>query len=689
MLVSLDWLRSLCGFDASSEDVARALTDRGLTVDAVSTAGDDTVIELDVPANRPDCLGHVGVARELGAAFDTPLAERPVAPPAAGEAVEATVTVRIEDPDLCPRYTARIVRGVRVGPSPDWVVRRLEACGLRSINNVVDASNLVLLELGSPIHFFDLSLVRQSTIVVRRAHEGERLTTLDDVERKLEPDMLLIADPERAVALAGVIGGADSEIHDATRDVLVEAAYFEPRSIRKTARRLGVRTDASHRFERGVDPEAVIAAQDMAARLLADLAGGTPAPGTVDAYPSPVPLPELSLRPERVELLLGYRPTDDEIAAALSRVELSPTRGADGRFHVRVPTWRVDLSREADLVEEVARHLGYDRIPGDVAGMSITMSPGRADAGSDVEERCRDQLAHAGFLEAFSYSMIGAGEDAPYVPEGTPPPVALSNPIAEPLANLRRSMLPGLIRSVDLNLRRGAEDARLFEVGRVFLDRGAGELPREPLRAGLAWLGAAEARHWSVPYREVALHDMAGVVDRLLLGLAPTLDTERDSVALAGLHPGKALRWKLPSGDVLGWCGALHPRLRAQLDLPSELLLAEIELDPLAGRAAEVALHRPLPRFPAVYRDLSLVVPRTTAFASIRAALETVPAPAPARLSVIDRYEGKPLDPAEVALTVRVRLQPDDRTLTDEETEAYRESLIARLRDDLGIRLRG
>jgi phenylalanyl-tRNA synthetase beta chain len=688
MLVSLEWLRSLCRCTASPQDAARALTDRGLTVDGVTARGDDTVLELDVPANRPDCLGHLGVARELGAAFGVPLEPRPEALAGAGADAGETVTVEIADPELCPRYTARVVRGVRVGASPPWVARRLEACGLRSINNVVDASNLVLLELGNPIHFFDLAHVHDASIIVRRALAGETLTTLDGEERRLDPEMLLIADPDRGIALAGVMGGADSEIGESTRDVLIEAACFAPTSIRSTSRRLGLRSDASHRFERGVDPEGVLAAQEMAVRLLVELAGGTPVPGLVDVHPRPAATRELTLRPGRVELLMGYRPDDEEIRTALDGLGLSPTREGSGPFRVRVPSFRVDLEREADLVEEVGRHLGYDRIPAEVGGVTISLGARPADGAADLEERARDVLAHQGFREAFSYAMIAAAEDDPFVPDGTGAALALDNPIAEPLSHLRRSIVPGLIRAADLNLRRGIEDVRLFEVGRVFLPRGEGELPDEPLRAGLVWCGAAEARHWSVPFRPVALHDLAGAVDLLVRTLRPTLVCRREPGAVPGLHPGQSQRWLLPSGEVLGFGGALHPRLRAKLDLPADVLCAEIELDLLAAAGGQTARHRALPRFPGVSRDLSLVLSRDVTFERVREALAAVPSPAPAELTVVDRYEGRPLDRSEVALTVRFTLQPEDRTLTDEETEAYRERLVRTLNERLGVRLR-
>ena len=360
MLISLRWLRELVPATAEAAEIGRRLTARGLTVDAVTVEDDDTVFDVDVPANRPDALGHLGIAREVAASFGLELTPRSSGPVA--DAPLSAVAVTLPASDLCGRYTARVVRGVTVGPSPAWVVSRLAACGIRSINNVVDASNLVLLELGQPVHFFDLETLNGPAIRVRRANPGESLRTLDGIDRTLTPGMLVIADDARAVALAGVIGGAATEIRAATTDVLVEAAWFSPASVRATAQAFGLSTDASQRFERGCDPEAPPLAQDLAAHLLARLAGGTAAAGRIDVRPSPAVVRTLTVRMARAARMLGYAPSMDEAVGALGAVGLAPTVRGD-EIDVTVPSWRVDLEREADLVEEIGRHLGYDRIP--------------------------------------------------------------------------------------------------------------------------------------------------------------------------------------------------------------------------------------------------------------------------------------------------------------------------------------
>jgi phenylalanyl-tRNA synthetase beta chain len=685
MLVSLSWLRALCPFDADASETAHALTDRGLTVDEITTVGNDTVFDVDVPANRPDCLGHLGLARELAAAFQVPLLPRPAAATVGGEDAARTVRVLVEAPDLCPRYTARVVRGVRVGPSPPWVVERLQACGLRSINNVVDVSNLVLLELSQPIHTFDLELLDEPTVKVRRATPGESLTTLDGERRRLDPDMLLIADAHRPVALAGVMGGAETEIRDTTTTVLIEAAAFLPAAVRATAGALGMKTDASYRFERGVDPEGIVEAQEMACRLLAELAGGTPAPGLVDVDSEGRPEREMVLRLERVRLLLGFDPGEDAVGSALEALGLRPRNEDGGPFRVIPPPWRPDLQREADLVEEVARHVGYGRIPSRLPpapGVPAPESPARV-----IVDGCRDVLSGFGFREAYSYSMVADGEDDPYVPSSSAPAIVLDNPSAEHLSRMRRSLLPGLVRSADLNLRRGCTDVRLFEVGRVFEAKAGGGLPDEPLHAALVWSGTADSRHWSDEARAVGFHDLAGVVDATLESLRPEIPVAIARTALAALHPGRSAAWRV-SGRTLAVGGEIHPALRSRLDLRESLFLAEINLSSLQALPRAEPRNAPLPRVPSVSRDLSVVVPDGVEFSRILEVLRGVPAPAPATFAVVDRYAGKGLASNEAALTVRGMLQPLEKSLTDPETEAWRAELVRTLREQLGIRIR-
>ena len=683
MLISLSWLRELVVVEADAGTIARALTSRGLTVDAISNVGDDVIFDLDVPANRPDALGHLGVAREVAAAFGAPLAARAAPPAATGAPVDRAVRVRVDAPELCGRYTAGLVRAIRVGASPAWVVTRLEGVGLRSVNNVVDVSNLVMFELGQPVHFFDLARLAGPAVVVRRAREGETLTTLDGGDRSLTPDMLVIADAERAAAVAGVIGGAESEIRDATRDVLIEAAWFLPSSIRTTARALGIVTEASLRFVRGCDPEAPAQAQALASRLLAEIASGQPAPGMIDVRAAAAERVHLSVRLDRAATLLGFSPSRADATAALAAVGLNP-RGDGGTVEVTVPSWRVDLTREADLVEEIGRHLGYDRVP----SRTPPTAPGRTvRPPAALEEAARDRMAASGFHEAFNYAMIASGDDDPFVTPGAPDAIPLDNPLSDALSVLRRAILPGLLRSAASNLRYGTDDVRLFEVGRVFFATGGERFPREDLRLALVWAGAASAPHWAEPVRAVDAFDGAGLVEDVL-ALAGVDETRVERADLPGIHPGRGFRWRSAEGAVLGWGGFVHPDLAARLDLPAPAVVAEIDLDAAGAAAATPGPYRPIPRLPAVTRDLSIVLEATAEAGVVRDRLAAVPSPAPARFRWVDRYAGGRLAAGEVAMTLRVILQPIERTLTDAETEEYRERLIATLETVDGARLR-
>jgi phenylalanyl-tRNA synthetase beta chain len=572
-----------------------------------------------------------------------------------------------------------------VGPSPAWVVRRLERCGLRSINNVVDASNLVLLELGQPVHFFDLRKLEGPEIRVRWAKNGERLTTLDGIDRTLDPTMLVIADAMRPVALAGVIGGAATEITASTRDVLVEAAWFAPSSVRSTARALGLSTDASQRFERGCDPEAPTAAQGLAVRYLTDLAGGTVAAGMIDVRPAAPRTRTLSVRLARAERLLGYAPSTDEAVRALTALELAPQARGEV-VEVTVPSWRIDLEREADLVEEIGRHLGYDRVPSRMPkGLPRSSSASR---GADLVEAVRDRMAALGFNEAFTYAMIGPGEDDSFVTADARSPLALVNPLSETLGFLRRSLLPGLLHAADLNLRRGAADLRLFEVGGVFRPREAGELPKEPAHAGFAWSGVADPAHWSRPARPADAWDAAGLIEDLLTLVAGERSFHRERADLAGLHPGQSILWRDESGRRVAWCGPVHPELAARMGLTAPVLLGEADLDEAARRPLLLPAYRSISRQPAIWRDLSLVLDPDAQAGSVLSALAGVSPPAPVSMTWLDRYAGPPLAADEVAMTLRVMLHPLERTLTDLEAEAYRAELLAVLDAVKGVRLR-
>jgi phenylalanyl-tRNA synthetase beta chain len=467
MFISYNWLRELTGTRLSPEEIRDRLTNVGLAVDAVEARGDDSVIDVEVPSNRGDCLSHVGIAREL-AVIEKSKVESPKSKveKTAGKTGEFA-SVEILDPDLCPRYSARIVRGVKIAPSPEWLVKKLEAIGQRPINNVADVTNYVLHEVGQPLHAFDLAKLAEKSIVVRRATGGEMLKTLDGVERKLDSEMLVIADAGRAVAVGGVMGGEDSEISNSTTEVLIESAYFNASSVRRTAKLLGLHTEASHRFERGTNPEGVLDALNRCVSLICELAGGIATEDAIDVYPNPVMTRSVNLRPHRVEAITSLRVEENEARRILTALGFNLLGEQNAALTFEVPSWRHDISIEEDLVEEVARHTGYDRIKTALPPASFA---GEYHSSEKRKRALRLALKAFGFNEAISLSFIELTNDFELIPEfaNQSDQVTLTNPIIEEASRMRQTLLPGLLHAVRHNLNHGMRDVCLFETGRVF-----------------------------------------------------------------------------------------------------------------------------------------------------------------------------------------------------------------------------
>lgn len=624
MKLSLDWIREFVETAEDPEEVASRLTGRGLAVESFERTGNDAILEIEVFTNRPDCMNHYGVARELAAALARPLCPYPgdVEEDAAAPAAGSQASVSIEDEDLCSRYTARVVRGVRIGPSPDWMVRRLAALGMRPVNNVVDATNYVLWEFGQPLHAFDMRTLEGKQIRVRKARRGEALTTLDGVARKLDPAMLVVADAAHAVALAGVMGGAPTMVTDVTTDLLLESAHFDPSSVRRTARTLGMSTDASYRFERGADVEATVPALNRLAALIAQTAGGKVSPGVLEARTRPFVPRRIALRPKRVWSVLGLPEiADDTIADSLTRLQFTLTRG-QGTFEVEVPSHRLDIEREEDLIEEVGRSLGYDAIP-----ERLPLVPGSgsvARRGNRRETAFRGALLAAGVYEASTTPFVSAATDWTLrqrlsAEEPAIEPITVENPIALDQEILRTTLLPGLLGAVAHNINRGARDVRLFEVGRTFR-RGQPPPPPHELRKhppappveetvalGMALSGAARPSSWLDPVREITFWDIKGLVSSVMAagGLRAEFSPLPPSEALA---PGVSARVHV-GGEPVGRIGALSRTAKERFGIKQEVFVAELSLTSLWPIDSEPSRYEPLPRFPAVSRDLSLIIP--------------------------------------------------------------------------------
>jgi phenylalanyl-tRNA synthetase beta chain len=672
----LSWLRDQLDGAPDADTLAARLTDLGFLVEVREPVGDDEAWDVEINTNRPDAMNHRGLAREAaatGAGTLKPLAAavEETGPPAGGFA-----RVRVEDASGCPRYCARVIRGVRVAPSPAWLAERLEHCGVRPINNVVDATNSVLLELGQPLHAFDLARLAGNEIVVRRARPGEPLTTLDGVTRTLAGDDLVIADRDRAVALAGVMGGADSEIGPATTDVLLESAYFDPLVVRRTARRHGLSTEASFRFERGADRAMARTAADVAAALIVQLAGGEVAAGVLDSAPR-LPKPRtiaFSLR--RLSAFTGCAVPGDFAVRVLAALGCEPKARGD-RVTCTVPTWRVDLELAEDLYEEVLRHFGYNNVPSELP--SLAGEAGARLGSWPLTERARDTLAAVGAAEAFTYSFVAAETEAatarsPLAAGGAP--VAVANPLSARMAVMRRSLLAGLVEAAAGNQRRGAERVLLGEVGRAFFADGA--QVREEERLALALAGAVGP--WDAP-RPVDFPELKGLVDGVLagLGLATAGWRPSDAAVLAAGTGAEIVR----DGRVIGIAGRLADDVAALLEVPAALWVAEIDLG--AAAAAPTVAFAPPPRHPAVVSDLTVRHRLDLAYERLVAAVRAAAPSWLESVSPVVRYRGEGVGPDEVKTTLRLTYRHPERSLTQDEVNAAHFVVMEALARQLGV----
>jgi phenylalanyl-tRNA synthetase beta chain len=653
--------------------------------DAVALLGlGDDVLELDVQPNRPDCLGMIGIAREVaaldGGALRLPRFElREAGTPAAELA-----RVEIEDAAGCPRYIARVVRGVSVGPSPTWLATRLRNAGLRSINNVVDVTNFVMLEWGHPVHAFDWGRLREKRIVVRRARAGEVLTTLDGIERKLDLSHLLICDGPRPVALAGVMGGAATEVSAATTDILIECAWFDPVTIRKGARSLGLRTDATQRFERGIDPEAMDRVVDRAACLMAELAGGTVAPGRVDAGERPPNARSVVLRTDRLRRMIAPELSAEKAAACLARLGFVATvaGGACDALEVRVPSHRRDIEIEADLIEEVARIYGYDKVATFVPFHSVTAS---AERGIAAEAAVRDAMAGLGFLEILTTSFASPRALESMGELGRPDEaVVLTNPVNREMPLLRTTLLPAVLSVVARNTNVGERSLRLFEIGRVFSKRG-GELV-ECVRLAGAMCGDAVRATWDGKPRPVDVFDVKGA----LSALWEALEVDSPSASCydgRALDRGAAMTLSVDGRDV-GVLGALSRDVVERWDFADPVFVFELEIEWVASRLAAAGVFKGLPRYPKVRRDAAFVVREEVPAGDLVREVAELREPLLLDVRVFDLFRGKQLAPGKKSLGLSFTYQSSERTLTDREVDEAHGRVVRRLLGRFEAKLR-
>lgn len=695
MKVVYQWLKQYVDARASAADLRARLSLVGLPIDSIEETAAGPVLDAEVTANRPDCLGHYGVAREVAAIFRLPLKPvRPALREIAEKAASAT-RVEIECPDLCPRFTARVIRGVKVQPSPDWLRRYLEAIGQNSINNIVDITNFIMFDLGQPQHAYDLDKLAERRIVVRRARPGEKLRTLDGVERTLAKDMCVIADASRALGVGGVMGGADSEINFRTRNILLESACFDPVSVRRTAKALGLRTEASYRFERGADPEMAELASQRAAELILELAGGELLSGVVDVYPGRREPQKIEVTRKELLRVMGADVPDRDIEEILGAIGCNPVRvdanrGSAGSlvaaWECRRPSWRRDLTRGIDLVEEVARHHGYDKFP---PRMPPAKLPAHRLPHAAAQDRLLERLIALGYQEILEIPLVNKERNDIFRGENFVTAV-ISNPLAEDASVMRSTGTVSMLGALEWNLNHGQRDLRLFEIGKTYEMRAGESLETMVLTLGATGLAREKTIHES--QREFEFADLKGDLD--LIGAVAGGFTWKPG-GPAWLTAGRAASISLgksgTGAEGLGVAGQLARRIGDQFKFRQEVFVAELRLEPLLVgiETARAALQFvPLPRFPAVERDFSLVLTDGVAFSKVEETIRALEIPELQSIEPADLFRGGQVPAGKFSLMIRVKFQSAQATLTDAQLNGFTARIVSALEQNLGAMLR-
>lgn len=679
MKISLHWLREFVDVPVAPRELRRDLTTIGLNTESCVEVGDDWVFDVEVTTNRPDCLSHYGMAREVTTLYRKPLKPlkfpvKETDPPAAGK-----IAIEIADPDLCARYCGRVIENLQIKPSPAWLVKRLEAIGQRPINNVADATNYVLMELGHPLHAFDLERVRDRKIIVRRAKPNENLKTLDGVARSLKTDQLVIADGARAVALAGVMGGEESEISGTTRHVLLESAWFDPTSIRRTAKSHGMHTEASHRFERGADIEMAALAIDRTAALIQEIAGGEVRRGIVDVYPRRQTREGIVLRRSQIYRILGAELGGDEIERILGGLGFPLERRGSDAWQVTPPSYRLDVAREIDLIEEVARHYGYDRLPA-----RVRSAPPRVDHNvlREKELALSTRLVALGYREIIPSSMVDPEENGRFTDR---PPVILANPLSQEASALRSTTLPSMLRALGWNLDRGQTDVRLFELGRTYSPRVGGLAEeRRVLTLGLTGNRGAASVHETA--RALDAFDLKGDVESLLQIFnipAPVFQPGGGNY----FEAANSGRFKA-DGKLLADMGCIRGEIARDYKLRQPVWIAEIDLDAVLAAPLRTATFRGYSKFPAVERDFSLIVPDASNYQAMESAVCALALENLRDLRPAEIFRGEGIPQGHYSLLLRATFQSSNRTLTSDEVGAMSQQIVDVLAA-LGVKLRG
>ncbi len=687
MKISPHWLRDFVDLPVDYRRLADELTLAGIAVEGISGEGDSTVFEMEITTNRPDAMNHYGVAREASALYDLPL--RPIEPKLPPSHGKSEVTIDIQEPDLCPRFTAREIRGATIKPSPANIVSRLQLLDQRPISNAVDATNYVLWESGKPTHVYDLDLLEGRRLIIRKAQAGETLKTLDGVERKLSTDDLVIADAKKPVGLAGVMGGFDTMITERSRNILIESAWFDPVSVRRTSKRHGLHTDASHRFERGADFESTVPSANRVAELIVDSGGGTLIGDAIDVIARKLDLAPVVLDPREVRRILGENLSMIEISRILTRLGFIMLPGGEDSYLVHIPSWRLDIEREIDIIEELARQHGYDKFPNTLPAYSGEV---RDLPNAHKDARLRSSLLALGYNEAISLTFISK-EDARRF--STAPELDLANPLSDEASVMRTSMVPSMLHMLAYNLNRGSDNVRLFEAGNVFEASGADAkqagMPRELKRISIGATGNVDAEVVrglapGAAARPFSFFDLKGDVERLLAPFSQwTLyyDAQPDKDKTADYyHPGRFARAVL-DGATVAQFGQIHPDVAAARKLRQDVFVAEIYIDRLYQHDLRQVRYEALPRFPAVERDFSFVFDDGVEFAKIRQSVAGLEIAELRSFVAVEIFRGEKVGAGRFSTLLRAKLQSSERTLRDDEVAQWA-GQIARALEGLG-----
>jgi phenylalanyl-tRNA synthetase beta chain len=636
----------------------------------------DTVFDLFITSNRPDCQSHIGVAREI-AAFTGKKVKYPKIElkESSSSVTQDLVKIDIKYPQGCPRYAARVIQGVKIAPSPDWLKQRLEAIGLRSINNVVDVTNFVLNEQGQPLHAFDFDLVKDQHIIVRESSPKQKFTTLDGKERVLPENTVMICDAEKAVAIGGIMGGLNSEVNDNTTNILLESAYFNPVNIIQSTRKMGLITDASNRFDKGTDPQNVLYALNRAAQLIRELAGGTIAQGVVDAYPDKIEPVFVPFRPSRVNKILGTDLSDKKIMQTLSRLDLQETKQG-----ISIPSYRVDLGKEIDLVEEVARLINLDEIP------TSTIEPLFLDQKHNINEvlaeHIRAKLLDIGLQEVFTNSMINQAS-ARSISDNN---VMILNPISDDLSTMRPSLLPGLLSVILHNKNRNNHDLKLFEMGRVFKNNGKKELPEQPMYIAMAFCGKRDYEHWSDKSAPFDYYDLKGFIEMLFEALHlqyPEFQLKEQKIYDADYSI------ELFINDIrTGHCGKLKGDLLKSFDIKTDIYFAEFNFDILKKFILLDKKYKTIGKYPYIEKDLALLLKNDISSLQVLNHIKQHGGKLLRNVDVFDVYSDKKKESSQKSIAFRLRFQSDERTLKDEEVDQIFRKIIKKCEENFKASLR-